>query len=452
MFAVIDIETTGGSPKTEKITEIAIFIHDGLSVVDEFVTLVNPEISIPYHITGLTGITNEMVADAPKFYEIAKKVVEMTADRIFVAHNVNFDYSFIRREFRSLGYEYNRKTLDTIKLARQVVPGLPSYSLGKLCRHLGISLKNHHRAGDDAMATVRLLEDLLGRDKKKVASKILKSGHPEGLNEHLTKKTLDKIPEETGVYYFWDEQGELIYIGKSKDIRTRVFQHLHNQSTRKAMQMRDRIAEITWELTGNELIALLLESDEIKKHKPLYNRSQRRSYFNYGLFSRTDENGYTCFSVSNTREGEPPVTTFTSKREGREQLSGWVEQFQLCPKLSGLYDSSGACFHRGIGECLGACTGEEPPEEYNKRANRFLGLFTYDMDDFLIVDEGRFHDEVGLVCIEHGQYRGFGYALADCENRPEVLRDSIRFYPDNRDIHALIRLYLRKNKVKLIPI
>ncbi len=148
MFAVIDIETTGGSPKSDKITEIAIYIHDGLQIVDEFVTLVNPEIRIPYFITGLTGITNEMVADAPRFFEIARKVVEMTEGNVFVAHNVNFDYSFLRQEFKSLGFEYNRKTLDTIRLARQVVPGLKSYSLGKLCDSLSIPLNGRHRAGE----------------------------------------------------------------------------------------------------------------------------------------------------------------------------------------------------------------------------------------------------------------------------------------------------------------
>ncbi|OFY54095.1 MAG: hypothetical protein A2X22_11475 [Bacteroidetes bacterium GWF2_49_14] len=450
MFSVIDIETTGGSPKTEKITEIAIYIHDGLSIVDEFVTLVNPEINIPYHITGLTGITNEMVADAPKFYEIAKKVVEITEGQVFVAHNVNFDYSFIRNEFKSLGYDFNRKTLDTIKLARQVVPGLKSYSLGKLCFDLGIPLNNRHRAGGDALATVRLLEDLLSRDKKNIAAKILKPSHPAGLNEYLTKKVLNKLPEEPGVYYFWDDKGELIYIGKSKDIRSRIFQHLHNQTTRKAMEMRDRIADITWELTGNELIALLLESDEIKKHKPLYNRQQRRSYFNYGLFTHEDNNGYLCFSITNTKEDEPPVTTFTSKREGREQLAKWVEQHNLCPKLSGLYSSSGACFHRGIGECSGACNGEETAEAYNMRAKAFLGRFEYEHDNFMILDQGRLKEEVGVICIEHGQYRGFGYTLSDYQNQPDVLRDSVRFYPDNRDIHALIGLYLRKNKVKIV--
>lgn len=452
MFAIIDIETTGGSPKNEKITEIAVYIHDGLAIVDEFVTLVNPEVNIPYYITGLTGITNEMVADAPRFYEIARKIVELTEDRIFVAHNVNFDYSFIRHEFRELGYEYNRKTLDTIRLARQVVPGLPSYSLGKLCASIGIPLNNRHRAGGDALATVRLLEELLRRDQRNLAAKILKPGHPEGLNEHITKKVLHKLPEEAGVYYFWDEKQELIYIGKSKDIRTRIFQHLHNQSTRKAMEMRDRIADITWELTGNELVALLLESDEIKKHKPVYNRQQRRSIFNFGLFAFTDKSGYINLTISNTCETEAPLTTFTSKREGREMLAEWVQNYKLCHRLSGLYDSAGACFHRGIGECLGACTGDEPAGSYNERVQVFLKRFEYDFQDFLIVDRGKSKGEISIVCIEKGQYRGFGYTSADYENNSEVLRDSVRFYPDNRDVHALIRLYLRKNNVKVLPL
>ncbi|MFA5814847.1 MAG: exonuclease domain-containing protein [Bacteroidales bacterium] len=362
MFAVIDIETTGGSPKNEKITEIAIFIHDGLTIVDEFVTLIDPEINIPYYITGLTGITNEMVADAPKFYEIARKIVELTEDQIFVAHNVNFDYSFVRNEFKNLGYDYSRKTLDTIRLARQLVPGLPSYFLGKLCSSIGISLNNRHRAGGDALATVKLLEELLNRDHKNIAAKILKPGHPEGLNEHITKKILNKLPEETGVYYFWNEKQELIY-----------------------------------------------------------NQAQRRSIFNYGLFAFEDKNGYINFSIINTNDTEAPLTTFTSKREGRELLTQWVENYKLCHKLSGLYDSGGACFHKGIGECYGACTGEEPAESYNLRVQNFLKRFEYEHQDFLIIDR-------------------------------EILRDTIRFYPDNRDIHALIRLYLRKNNAKVLPL
>jgi len=452
VFAVVDIETTGGSPKTEKITEIAIYVHDGLQIVDELVTLINPEVNIPYFITGLTGITNAMVADAPKFYEVAKKIVDITKDHIFVAHNVNFDYSFVRSEFKSLGYEFNRKTLDTIKLARQVVPGLKSYSLGKLCRQLSIPLNNRHRASGDAMATVKLLEELLARDKKGVAAKILKPGQPQGLNQFISQSLLNKLPEKTGVYYFWDSKGELIYVGKSKNIRSRVHQHLHNQSSRRAMEMKDRLADITWELTGNELVALLLESDEIKKKKPLYNRAQRRSIYHYGLFHDFNDKGYAQLSVEPTNEDKVPLTTFSSKREGKEVLSRWVTEYTLCQKFCGLYDSAGACFHAGIGQCLGACCGRELPDTYNKRVSELLLKFEYEHENFLILDVGRSRNEISVVCIEHGQYKGFGFCPSEMQHAAEMLRDCIKTYPDNRDVHSVIKLYLKKGRARILPI
>ena len=161
MYSIIDIETTGGSPKTEKITEIAVFLYDGTRITDEFTSLVNPERSIPSFITEITGISNKMVANAPKFYEIAKDIVELTNDRIFVAHNAPFDYSFICEEFRQLGYVYSRNMLCTVKLSRKMIPGLRSYSLGKICSDLNIRIENRHRAKGDALATVKLFEMLL---------------------------------------------------------------------------------------------------------------------------------------------------------------------------------------------------------------------------------------------------------------------------------------------------
>ncbi|MEQ8811132.1 MAG: 3'-5' exonuclease, partial [Imperialibacter sp.] len=161
MYAIIDIETTGGNAQFSKITEIAIYVHDGSQVVDEFTTLVNPECNIPPFITKLTGITNEMVEDAPRFFEVAKKIVEITEGKIFVAHNVNFDYGFVRHEFKRLGYEFKRDTLCTVKLSRKILPGKSSYSLGNLCKSLGIEIENRHRAGGDAFATVKLIEILL---------------------------------------------------------------------------------------------------------------------------------------------------------------------------------------------------------------------------------------------------------------------------------------------------
>lgn len=452
MFAIVDIETTGGSPRNEKITEIAVYIHDGLKIVDEFSSLVNPECNIPYFITGLTGITNEMVADAPKFYEIAREIVQLTEGQIFVGHNVNFDYSFVRQEFKNLGFDFNRKTLDTVKFARQVIPGLRSYSLGRLCKQLNISLTNRHRAAGDALATVRLLEELLARDKKKIAAKILKPGHPQGINPNITKKLLNKLPEEPGVYYLWDEQGELIYIGKSINIRSRILQHLYNNSTHRAMEMRDKVADITWELTGNELIALLLESDEIKNHKPIYNRKLRRSVFVLGLFAKTDNDGYIRLSLESTGNGDQAITTFTSKREGKEVLHKWVDEYKLCQKFTGLYDHAGACFYHGIGECNGACCGAESPEVYNSRVQQLLDKFEYAHHNFFIILQGRIEDEVSIVWIENGQFQGMGYAPAEHQQNTDLLKDAIKSYPDNRDVHALIKMYLRKNKVLILEI
>ena len=164
MYAIIDIETTGGSAQAEKITEIAIYLHDGNQITGEYVTLINPERNIPYFITNLTGITNEMVENAPRFYEVARTIVELTEGRTFVAHNARFDYSFIRQEFKSLGFNYKRNILDTVALSRKLIPGHGSYSLGNICKDLNISINGRHRAAGDALATVKLFELLMAKD------------------------------------------------------------------------------------------------------------------------------------------------------------------------------------------------------------------------------------------------------------------------------------------------
>ncbi len=164
MYAIVDIETTGGSSKTGKITEIAILISDGEKIIDSFVSLVNPECNIPFYITQLTGITNHMVANAPRFYEIAKKVVEITSNRIFVAHNVSFDYNFIRKEFNDLGYDFKMKKLCTVQLSRKFFPGHESYSLGKICNKLNININHRHRAEGDALATAELFKLILKKE------------------------------------------------------------------------------------------------------------------------------------------------------------------------------------------------------------------------------------------------------------------------------------------------
>jgi len=452
MFAILDIETTGGSPKTEKITEIAIFFHDGEKVVDEWSSLLNPEKNIPYFITGLTGITNEMVADAPKFYELAKELVERTENHTIVGHNVNFDYSFIKSEFKRLGFAYDRKTLCTVKLSRKIFPGHKSYSLGKICKDLGITIMDRHRAAGDALATVKLFEMLRDNQNGENGLELISEpvGRYKNLNENLTVNDIESLPEACGTYYFLDDKQQLLYIGKSKNIRHRVLSHLGNASSKRALAMKQRIHSISYELTGSELIALLKESREIKDQKPMYNRAQKRTSFYWGLYTGKDEYGYITFALRKISEmPEDPVTCFNNKKEAREALTRMVEKNWLCQKLSGLYQTDGACFHHSIRQCNGACVQGEAVSVYNKRAEALMDNLKLDRGNVLIIDQGRDPDERSLVRIEKGMYMGYGYlSVNDSYLGIEQMLDCINPALDNRDIRQILKNWLKNNKVE----
>ncbi len=441
MFSIIDIETTGLSPKREKITEIAIFVHDGKKVVDEFSTLINPEVDIPYRITQITGINNKMVKDAPKFYEVAKHIVEMTEGTTFVGHNVHFDYNFVRKEFRELGYDYQRKVICTAKLSRKLLPGRRSYSLGKLCPELGIENPHRHRAFGDATATTKLFEILMKVEKNIEAISLRE------LNTSLDREIIRKLPHEPGVYYFYDDEGHLIYVGKSKNIHDRVMSHLSNNGTKRAIEMRNLIADIGYEKTGNELIALLLESDEIKKHLPRFNRAQRRKNSQWGLFYYKDENGYLRLKIDHNDREELPLTTFNSHQAAKNHVFTLVEAFTLCQKLCGLFDTKGACFHYNLKQCNGACIGEEPPSTYNARVLQAIEPYRFEETNFMVVGKGRSDTEKSVVLVEKGTYRGFGFidTAFDQNLGPDDLICCVKPFDDNRDIQQILRSYLKQN-------
>ncbi len=449
MYAIIDVETTGGSPAREKITEIAIYLHDGQKITGEFITLINPEKNIPYNITALTGITNEMVADAPRFCEVARDIVELTENRTIVAHNSNFDYSFIRHEFRSLGFNFQREQLCTVRLSRKLIPGIRSYSLGNLCRELGIEINGRHRAAGDALATAKLFDILISLNNSTGLD--LSEYHglsKKGLHPAMDPESIRNLPEEAGLYYFYNDNGELIYIGKSRNIKSRVVSHFNNNSKR-ATEMRQQVAEISYELTGSELIALLKESAEIKNNKPLYNRSQRRAMDHFGLYQDTDENGYLVFSIEkNEAVSKLPLHSFSSRRRAVNTLNKLIERYGLCQKLCGLYDSQGCCFHYEIMECRGACIGIEPPEEYNKRAVKLIRHFMYDNQNMIIVDAGRNFDEYSVIKIENGKYIGYGYIDRDIQiTDPDIIDDCISRFNDNLEVQSIIRHHLNAGKV-----
>ncbi|WP_291275001.1 exonuclease domain-containing protein [Flavobacterium sp.] len=447
MYAILDIETTGGQYNQEGITEIAIYKFDGHDVVDQFISLVNPEIPIQPFVVKLTGINNAMLRSAPKFYEVAKRIIEITEGCVVVAHNASFDYRILQTEFRRLGYDFKKPTLCTVELSKKIIPGLPSYSLGKLVRSLGIPMADRHRASGDAMATVKLFKMLLAKDvEKEIVKSFVKTEIKAGMSPKLLD-IVENLPSKTGIYYIHNEKGDLIYIGKSKNIKKRVNQHFTGTSSKNKKIQRDVFA-VTFEETGSELIALLKESEEIKINKPVYNRAQRKSIFQWALYASKDALGYLRLSVEKADGRKKELTSFTSLIEGKNALFRITEKYQLCQKLNGLYESKAACFQYKIKECKGACVEKEKVEDYNCRVEEFMKNMQFENDNMVIVDKGRSIEERSAVLIENGVYKGYCFFDLNYQiTNVEVLKNIIIPMQSNRDTKTIIQLYLRKNKV-----
>ena len=447
MYSVVDIETTGNGYKGQKITEISIFIFDGEKIIDEFTSLVNPEQKIPYFITNLTGITEAMVRSAPKFYEIAKKVAEITKDTVFVAHNVNFDYNIIRDEFKSLGFDFKRKKLCTVRLSRKIIPGLASYSLGNICSAEGIEIAARHRAKGDAEATVELFRRLIKRDQKFTINSFLNAKSREAtLPPLLDKQVVDNLPERHGVYYFKNSQKEVIYVGKANNIKQRVISHFYDKK-KKERTMCLETADISYTETGSELIALLHESSEIKHLYPKFNRAQRKAGEAVGLFSYEDQKGILHLAFNRLKLTPNPIMKFYSMAACRSALEKICERFELCPKYCHLQTNVNACFHYQLQQCRGVCSEKEAIESYNKRVNKAIQSLGLQTENLVIKENGRSDKEVGFVLILNGIYQGFGYIDKNLElSNTEDYLIHVKPQKDNRDIQRILNSYLSKMK------
>jgi DNA polymerase III subunit epsilon len=460
IYAVVDIETTGGRSNMDKITEIAVVRHDGENILDTYQTLVNPEMAIPYHITQITGITQDMVADAPRFFEIAKKVVEMTNDAIFVAHNVRFDYGFLQNEFKRLGYNFTKRQLCTVRLSRQAFPGLPSYSLGNLIKYFKIKVNDRHRAYDDAVAAAKLLQMALHQDgSEENITQLVDLGIKESqLPQNITLEKLHNLPEECGVYYFHDKEGELVYIGKSINIKKRVMEHFANKK-KKGDLLQKSVHEISYEITGSELVALLKESQEIKYHHPYVNRAQRARNFQHVIHHYKNEEGYICLNykkpTAKDRDKLNILRAYPTQMSARGNLTKLLEEFELCQLYCNIDSTGKPCFYYHLHKCAGACIGEESPEEYNARVMEAAATISMDFDgDFILLDKGRTTTEFSVVLVEGGRYQGFGFIEKEDTNGDiEVLKDVIKPHNHNPEVVGIIQRFALNGKVeKLIKL
>ncbi|MCK0131258.1 GIY-YIG nuclease family protein [Flavobacteriaceae bacterium F08102] len=445
MYAVLDIETTGGKFNHEGITEIAIHRFDGEDVVDSFISLINPEQEIQPFVAQLTGINNKMLRNAPKFYEVAKRIIEITQDCVLVAHNAAFDYRMLRLEFKRLGYTFDRPSICTVELSKVLIPGLDSYKLGKLCRTVGIPVTDRHRANGDALATTQLFQLLLEKDTKKLIEKQPVFLNPEkSLNEHLSA-LLEPLPNEAGVYFIEDKNGEIIYIGSTRNIYKSVNKlFLSKNSLGKKLQKLTH--HIRFERTGSSLVAAIKANEYILQLKPALNANPNRPNFTHGLILKTDKKGYHHLVVVKRDLRKPMLTTFVNLAQANHFINTLTERFDLSHKL--LHVEPGFDI-----KSLSISHAEEP-EEYNQKVQASLDCFSLKEKNMVILDKGRNARERSAILIENGCFKGMCYFKLNFQiNDKQILEELITPMTDTINNKHLIHKYLRQKKSpKIIPL
>ena len=453
LYAIVDIETTGGYAAANGITEIAIRITDGSRILQKFETLINPVYSIPKYVQSLTGITDEMVRGERVIGDIAGELYDLLYDKVFVAHNVNFDYSFVKYHLGESGYHLNCKKLCTIRYGRQVIPGLKSYGLGNFCRAVGIDIENRHRAGGDADATTILFHHLLENDKDNHLNTLLKGKAKEqSIPPNLPIEYISKIPRCPGVYYFHDKRGKIIYVGKAKNLYKRVSSHFtNNKPNHQKQEFLRKIHRITFKECATELIAFILENVEIKKLWPSENRSQKKFEHAYGLYTFEDRNGFLRLAIDKKKINLSPLYTFNLLVEGHNLLRNLSTQFNLCPKLCYLQKDQAECAGKKDGRCTGACDQDELKESYNARVQKCLEHLHVQLPTFILKDKGILPEEDSYILMEKGRFYGMGY-LKNGVNLTslESLKTQLTPYSETDYIRGLVYQHVNRFPEKKI--
>lgn len=437
----VDIETTGGSYKHSRVLEVAAIRYENGEVTGEFSTLINPESYIPRSITTLTGITANDVVGKPTFEAIADELYEMMDGAVFVAHNVRFDYSFLRHEFEAVGLNFTPKLLCTVRLSRWLYAQHKGHSLAKLIERHNIPALARHRALDDARAILYFSQLAYGEHgEERFKDALHRQLRTQYLPANLDIEELEAIGNIPGVYVFEDDTHQPLYVGKSVTLKKRILSHFQDTSSRE-LKISQNVHHVRTIPTGSELAALVLESKLVKELQPLFNRQLRR-VASYAMLIKDETDGYATIKIQSGSVNDADLTAvyglYETRTKAKKQLDLLTRTFQLCPKLMGLEKATGACFSHSLGRCKGACIGKEAQENYNRRfevaleRNR-LETWPYEEAVAVPVDE-----ENNGVVINNWMIQGF-YTAGD----PNL----IEAFDANFDVdeYKIIRRFLREN-------
>jgi len=438
VYAVIDIETTGGQFNKEGITEIAIYKFDGVEIVDQFISLINPEIPIQPFVVKLTGINNAMLRQAPKFFEVAKRIIEITEGCIIVAHNAPFDYRILRLEFDRLGYKFQKPSLCTVEMSKILLPDEQAYSLGKLVRSLGIPIADRHRASGDALATLKLFKLLLDKDiDKQIVKQQIKNEQTQGISPKLFD-ILEKISSGIGIFYVHDTKGNIIFIGKSNNIRKKLNQ-IFTADTKIAKRIQKDVYTVTFEETGNELIAMLKEREELLHNKPVLNVTQRRSPFLWSVYKDTLESGYETLKIHKSDGRKNAIQSFKNQKNALQFINDLYQENEIVEKVQNAISSVN--------------TNTYPVTLHNEMFTALIEKEFLKWQNLIIVLRGRNFNEKSAVVIENGIFKGYcffdlNYQILNAQVLHKILIPLVH----TKDVLNTIKYYLyNKKDFKIIP-
>ena len=442
----VDIETTGGSYRSSRVLEIAAIRFEDGKITRQFSTLLDPETYIPSQITALTGIRQSDVKGKPLFADIADELADIMQGAVFIAHNVRFDYSFIKQEYAMLGRSFSPKLLCTVRLSRALYSTQKGHSLAKLIERHHITVSSRHRALDDAMAMLEFTQIAFkehGFDLFNQAVTLqLKT---QSIPPHLNPTEINAIENVPGVYIFRDETRMPLYVGKSITLKKRILSHFQSTDS-KELKISQQVHHVETISTGSELAALILESKLIKELQPIHNRLLRRMT-QFAMLLRSEENGYAALSI---RMGSIDASTklseiygiYKNRTAAKKKIDEITRIFGLCPKLMGIEKTNGACFSYSLGKCKGACIGKESIELYNRRVDIALEHSKIPLWDYPSAVSVPINEEGESVVVNNWIIQGFLNAEGEL-----VVND----IEPNFDVdeYKIIRRFLQQNQLKI---